>query len=320
MISPKHKTDCTSMEKILVSVIVPNYCHSKYLDLRLQSILSQSYDNFEVIILDDNSPDNGASKAIIEKYRNNPKISAIVYNEINSGSTFKQWEKGITLAKGELIWIAESDDYCEKDFLNKCVSKWEQNKTTSFVYTSSTLVDAENKILDIKDIAESIPEGLYEGKNFISEFMYKENSVWNASAVVFQKKFASSIDKDFMEFKSAGDHLFWIKLAELGPVYHLNEKLNYFRQHLQKVTPEKTKKGILHLEELKIFQYVSQKHGLSFSKKLRAYCRNLRSIANTTFDNKETRKQLLSAWKANNVFLYYISQLRIMVKKYLKII
>lgn len=308
------------MEKNLVSVIVPNYCHSKYLDLRLQSILNQSYDNFEVIILDDNSPDNGASKAIIEKYRKDSRISSIVYNDINSGSTFKQWEKGIKLAKGNLIWIAESDDYCEKNFLSKCVSKWSQNNDISFVYTNSTLVDAENKTLKTKDIAESIPEGLYEGENFISRFMYKENSVWNASAVLFQKKFALNIDKSFMEFKSAGDHLFWIKLAELGPVYHLNERLNHFRQHSQKVTPEKTKKGILHMEELKIFQYVSQKHTLSFSKKLRAYCCNLRSIAKTSFDDEETRRQLLLAWKSNNVFLYYISKFRIMVKQYLKII
>ena len=95
----------------LVSVIVPNYCHSMYLDERILSILNQTYNNFELIILDDCSPDNGASKSVIEKYRDNSHISQIIFNEKNSGSTFKQWEKGINLAKGEFIWIAESDDY-----------------------------------------------------------------------------------------------------------------------------------------------------------------------------------------------------------------
>ena len=94
-----------------VSIIVPNYNHEKYLDERIQSILNQTYQDFEIIILDDCSTDN--SKFVIEKFRNNEHVSHIVYNEQNSGSTFKQWERGFELAKGELIWIAESDDSCD---------------------------------------------------------------------------------------------------------------------------------------------------------------------------------------------------------------
>jgi glycosyltransferase involved in cell wall biosynthesis len=78
------------MNKPLVSVIIPNYCHSQFLVQRIESVLNQTYQNFEVIILDDCSPDAGASKAVIEKYRGNPHVSHIVYNEENSGSTFKQ--------------------------------------------------------------------------------------------------------------------------------------------------------------------------------------------------------------------------------------
>ena len=102
------------MNSPLVSVILPNYNHAKYLDERIQSILNQTYCNFELIILDDCSPDNGASKAVIERYRGNAHISHIIYNERNGGLTFQQWHKGIELARGNLIWIAESDDKCHR--------------------------------------------------------------------------------------------------------------------------------------------------------------------------------------------------------------
>jgi len=105
---------------LTVSVIIPNYNHSKFLRKRINSVLDQTFQKFEVIILDDCSSDN--SKEIIEEYRFNNKISHIVYNDINSGSTFKQWEKGIQLAIGDLIWIAESDDWCEPNFLSILVN------------------------------------------------------------------------------------------------------------------------------------------------------------------------------------------------------
>ena len=57
----------------LVSVIVPNYCHAKYLDQRIESILAQTYTNYELIILDDKSSDN--SLEVIMKYQDNPHVS-----------------------------------------------------------------------------------------------------------------------------------------------------------------------------------------------------------------------------------------------------
>ena len=131
----------------LVSVIVPNYNHSRFLDQRIQSILNQTYKNFELIILDDCSPDNGASKSVIEKYRDNPHVSHIVYNESNSGSTFKQWDKGINLSKGDLVWIAESDDYCEPTFLETLVHEFERDSQLSLAYTLLRKVDAEGRLI-----------------------------------------------------------------------------------------------------------------------------------------------------------------------------
>ena len=123
------------MNTPFVSVIIPNYCHAKYLDQRIQSVLNQTYQNFEVIILDDCSPDGGASKAVIEKYRNNSHVSHIVYNENNSGSPFKQWKKGADMAQGELLWIAESDDYAdEPSIFVEDIIRLQHNKETKMTF------------------------------------------------------------------------------------------------------------------------------------------------------------------------------------------
>src|SRR5688572_1870647 len=118
----------------LVTVIIPNYNHASYLRQRIESVLNQTYKNIELIILDDCSTDN--SREIIEKYRGHPKVSHIVYNEKNSGSTFKQWKKGIELAKGEWIWIAESDDWCEHTLLENLVHPFTKYSDISFAYCS----------------------------------------------------------------------------------------------------------------------------------------------------------------------------------------
>lgn len=293
----------------LVSVIIPNYCHSQYLDLRIQSILNQTYTNYEIIILDDCSPDNGASREVIEKYRSNSHVSHIVYNETNSGSTFKQWEKGLQLAKGSLIWIAESDDYCEADFLHKCVVKYSEHSNVAFVYVNSILVDSKGHTLNIKDTAEKIPDKAFNGCDFIRNYMCFENAVWNASAVVFRRDYSLDVSRMYMEYKAAGDHLFWVLLAEKGSVVHLSEHLNYFRQHQQKVTPEKSKLGISHLEELRTLQYIKQKGYLDVLTELKAYAIYVFQIKTCEYKSEEIRRSLLLKWKQSNKYMYNVSLL-----------
>ena len=129
-----------------VSVIIPNYDHAAYLKIRIDSVLNQTYKDFEVIILDDCSADN--SKDIIESYRSNKNVSHIVYNETNSGSTFKQWQKGIGLAKGKYIWIAESDDMSAAIFLETAVGAMEQVQNAALFFCQSNCIDFDGKPLE----------------------------------------------------------------------------------------------------------------------------------------------------------------------------
>ena len=93
-----------------VTVIIPNYNHAKFLPRRIESVLNQTFQDFEVVFLDDSSTDN--SLEIFNNYSTDKRIR-LIQNNVNSGSPFKQWIKGLRESKGEYIWIAESDDFAD---------------------------------------------------------------------------------------------------------------------------------------------------------------------------------------------------------------
>src|SRR5206468_9731239 len=114
-----------------VSVVVPNYNHARYLRRRIDSILSQTYQDFELILLDDSSTDN--SREILDSYLDNAKVR-IEYNDKNSGTVFKHWNKGVRMACGQYIWMAESDDYADPRFLARMVPILEVQTEVTFAY------------------------------------------------------------------------------------------------------------------------------------------------------------------------------------------
>ncbi len=225
---------CT-LDSPKVSIIVPNYNHSKYLNKRIDSILQQSYKNFELIILDDCSTDN--SRTIIESYKDNPHISQIVFNVNNTGNTFIQWEKGISMARGEYVWIAESDDYCSKTFLSELVSLLDSNNKAVLAFSHTHLVDSEGRQLEIHWHRESDGKILiHNGREFARQTMTKQNYISNASMVVFRRTAYYNVPKSFQQYRSCGDWLFWTNICIQGQVIEVCKKLNYFRMHNNKVT------------------------------------------------------------------------------------
>lgn len=228
-----------------VSVIIPNYNHSPYLVQRIESVLNQTFRDFEVIILDDCSTDN--SLEIIESYRANPKVSKIIINDVNGGSTFLQWKKGIESAKGDWIWIAESDDWSEPSFLETLLK--DVDSEISFAFCQSIVVDQHNKILwqtNHRKLTEKI-----QGKDFFKRH-WRENLIMNASMAIFRRENYDKIKKYFLEWKYIGDWVFWIEMSFTGKVLISGKKLNYFRKHSLDIQSKAVKLGAWHFEKLDI--------------------------------------------------------------------
>ena len=192
----------------LVSVIIPNYNHAPYLDERIRSIAGQSFQDFEIILLDDCSTDQSIS--ILNKWAKHPKISHFIVNKQNSGSTFLQWEKGFSLAKGKYIWIAESDDVAHPDFLNITVNYLNQFPDASLCFTGSFLIDASGNIdsrnWDRWTKSEATKNFSYiENKHFITHQLLWFNTIYNASAVLFRRSALSEIDNTYKQLHYCGD-------------------------------------------------------------------------------------------------------------------
>lgn len=281
---------------MLVSVIIPNYCHAKFLDQRIQSVLNQTYQDFEIIILDDCSPDDGASRMVIEKYRDNPHVSHIVYSEANSGSTFKQWNKGFELAVGELIWIAESDDYCEACFLESIIRCWENHPDCSIVMSATHGVNAMGELL-YPNVPFSDQIIYSEGKEFIKRNMiYSCHCIPNASAVTFKKNIALGLPDDYISYKAAGDRLFWIYMLERGNICKIDSPLNFFRKHDNKVSPRKEADGTQSRENFKINQYIRKQgyiNGVNNAVEFISYWNYLHTFS---FESESIRDSLLKLW------------------------
>ncbi len=231
-----------------VSVIIPNFNHGIYLTQRLESVFNQTYQDLEIIILDDCSTDD--SRQVLSKYHQHPKVSHVVYNEENSGSTFKQWKKGISLAQGKYVWIAESDDWCEPTLLETLISGITQDDECVISYCQSLCVNDDSKVL-FQSSHHSFSE-LIDGLEFIKKYLSVPVAIFNASMALWRRDKFNLIPEQFLSYKFCGDWYFWIWLSMHGKVNVSAKVLNYFRKHGNDVSGKAYKSGLNFIEELDI--------------------------------------------------------------------
>jgi glycosyltransferase involved in cell wall biosynthesis len=226
-----------------VSVIIPNYNHAPYLRERIDSVLGQTFQDFELILLDDCSTDQ--SRDVLLSYKGNPHVSHILLNEQNTGNTFVQWERGIELAKGELIWVAESDDVAEPLLLETLVDELRQHPEAAVAYCHSQMIDSEGHPLSYSwhPHGSSGKTVVYDGKWYLRHKMLVHNHIYNASMTVFRKELFSQIPKDYQQYRYCGDWLFWNHVCMHGQVIEVCRVLNRYRQHERKVTMDSQHDG-----------------------------------------------------------------------------
>jgi glycosyltransferase involved in cell wall biosynthesis/2-polyprenyl-3-methyl-5-hydroxy-6-metoxy-1,4-benzoquinol methylase len=223
----------------LVSIIVPNYNHSAYLRERLDSIYNQTYANYEVILLDDCSSDS--SREILCEYaEKHSKNTITIFNEANCGKVFKQWNRGIKAAKGKYIWIAESDDYSAKDFLEKMVPLLAK-ESVMLAFSRSVFMQDGKEIWNTEEYLSDLAELKWDrpftmtAKLIVEKGFSIKNIIPNVSSTVFRNVgiLSEELQNIWGNMKLSGDWIFYLNMIKGGCISYTNETTNFYRVHSQ---------------------------------------------------------------------------------------
>ncbi|MBD5340014.1 MAG: glycosyltransferase family 2 protein [Bacteroides sp.] len=252
----------------LVSIVVPNYNYARYLKERMDSIFNQTFTDYEIILLDDASTDN--SVELLTEYAKDPRVSSLIINDKNTGLPFLQWKRGIEASRGKYVWIAESDDKADPEFLSACVKALEKKPEAVIAFAGSTIIDSKGNPINRdydgwndkrhrKRVGKTF---VYDGTDYVIHNMAWKNYVYNASDTVFRRS-AFDGDKDYdlcFKMRNAGDHLFWTVMMKKGKVIEIYRKLNFYRRHDVSQTSLGESKGVtngqLYNESTMVLKYI----------------------------------------------------------------
>jgi glycosyltransferase involved in cell wall biosynthesis len=226
-----------------ISVIVPNFNYLRYLRVRINSILTQTYPIHEIILLDDASTDGSKEELqrIADELRG--KMSVLVFhNEINSGSVMDQWARGVAAATGDLVWIAEADDLADPDFASELARTFD-DQDVLFSYAQSRQIDSDGNVLAENYHAYTDPidpvhwhmDGL-EGPEDLIRYHAIKNCIPNVSAVLFRRQGLLDAITAGKPYQVAGDWRCYLTLMEMGRVAFRARTLNSHRRHQASIT------------------------------------------------------------------------------------
>jgi len=250
-----------------VTVVTANYNHARYLPIRIDSILAQTFQDFELLILDDASTDN--SREIIGAYRKNQSVKTI-FNQENSGSTFKQWNLGLSQAKGEYLWFAESDDYADPALLETLVDRLDRHPNVGLVVCQSWTVDQDGKPLgNYRDLLEHRDHSSHWSEDYVNaghdeckNYMFWHNTIPNASAVLWRRETLERAGGAPTDMRLCGDWMGYINVLHLSDIAFVSMPLNYYRQHQVNVRTRALRKGTGTRESLMVQQTLIDRYGL----------------------------------------------------------
>lgn len=214
-----------------VSVVVVNYNYSQYLDERIQSFLDQTYQDFELLIIENGSTDNSVD--VIQRYTKDPRVSVKYCAE--NDSPLKRWNEGLDCTQGEYVMVAASDDSCDPRLLERLVEKLDNHPSVGFAYSQSWEIDEQGKRLYLsKDLMDHLHPGLWDndfvasGREMCKHMLFlniiRFSGMARRSVFVNAGKFDTQLPYE-------ADWLLWSKIFLTSDLAYVAEPLTFGRTH-----------------------------------------------------------------------------------------
>ena len=220
-----------------VSVLVPSYNHGRYIRERIESILNQTYNHIELIVIDDCSDDD--SHTVISELQARHGFRYL-HNERNSGTPFAAWERICTLASGDYIWVCESDDVAEPSFVETAVASLMAEPQAVMFYSSSFIINEVSQVIGHTDsyFHDIWKESRWDadfsavGLDELLKFQLRGQIVPNMSSALFTAgAFRAAFTPFLKRLRLTGDWLFVGDVLKQGRVVFKHQALSRFRKH-----------------------------------------------------------------------------------------
>ena len=210
----------------LVSIMMCCFNGEDYLEQSIGTIISQTYENWEAIVIDNHSTDK--TKEVIQKYTD-PRIK--YFKIVNGGIIAKSRNLGIKIAKGEWIAFLDSDDWWLPDKLKYCMHY--NNDKVDLIYHDLKIIKNNQKIFNKKKIKSRQLK-----KPMLNDLLINGNAISNSSVVVRRKLLITIgyIDER-EELLAAEDYHTWLKIAKSSDrFFYLPKCLGYYSEHDQNLS------------------------------------------------------------------------------------
>ena len=206
----------------LVSIIIATYNHAKFIEQTIDSVLSQSYYNFELIIVDDGSTDN--TNQVVGKYEDS-RIKYILID--HSGRPATPRNEGISISKGKYIAFLDSDDLWMPDFLEKSLQYFNIDKNIGVVTSKLYFINSNSDIT-----YNTFHDSIADNEIFGFDKLFFQNVV-NLSAAIVRRECLEKTGNfnESNKFRGVEDYHLWLRISSEYKIYFLSQVLGYYRKH-----------------------------------------------------------------------------------------
>lgn len=202
----------------MITVIIPTFNRSDYIERAINSVLNQTYQDFEIIIVDDNNPNTPARINLekkMKKYKGNPKIHYVQHEKNKNGAAARN--TGIKMAKGEYISFLDDDDFYISTRLETLLNALEKNPGYSAAYSDSVVINQKKEIVAITHATKA--------GNISKELLLKEVTIGTGSNLFFRADALKEIGGFDETFKRHQDIEVLIRFCQKFKILNINEIL-----------------------------------------------------------------------------------------------